>query len=288
MYNDMDFDVAANDISEQVVVIRDPELAMTIEKWVLKLTAENRGVNELKYLQLLQYMMARGRINGPFVRDPPPGPLVPLSRYVNPPPCSGRGRGSGSGGVECWQTSNCSRAAQTRCDDVDGDYEDEDFEEQADNDANNYETTLNSDRSVRDDRDVVRDLRSNGGELQLPRLENFGQDDGVQAKRDGHLAGGGGGECRGGEKSASKKNPFAKLCDPCLDNFGRHLLKKHPGPMDAAYRDLLGDCALPVLTDAEQKTICPELLQILENVDETTTLQDFYFQVCKINYYMWL
>ncbi|XP_060863393.1 uncharacterized protein LOC132939963 [Metopolophium dirhodum] len=266
MYNDMDFDVAANDISEQVVVIRDPELAMTIEKWVLKLTAENRGANELKYLQLLQYMMARGRINGPFVRDPPPGPLVPLSRYVNPPPCSGHGRDSG--GVECWQTSNCSRAAQTRCEDMDGDYEDEDFEEQVDNDANNDETTVNG--------DVVGDLHSNGGELQSPRLEDIGQDDGVQAKRDGHLAGGGGGECRG---AASKKNPFTKLCDPCLDNFGRHLLKKQPGPLDAAYRDLLGDCALPVLTEAEQKTVCPELLQILENVDDTTTLQDFYFQV---------
>ncbi|CAI6373900.1 unnamed protein product [Macrosiphum euphorbiae] len=266
MYNDMDFDVAANDISEQVVVIRDPELAMTIEKWVLKLTAENRGANELKYLQLLQFMMARGRINGPFVRDPPPGPLVPLSRYVNPPPCSGHGRDSG--GVECWQTSNCSRAVQTRCDDMDGDYEDEDFEEQVDNDANNDKTTVNV--------DVVGDLHSNGGELQSPRLEDIGQDDGVQAKRDGHLAGGGGGECRG---PASKKNPFTKLCDPCLDNFGRHLLKKQPGPLDAAYRDLLGDCALPVLTEAEQKTVCPEMLQILENVDDTTTLQDFYFQV---------
>ncbi|XP_003246973.1 uncharacterized protein LOC100571912 [Acyrthosiphon pisum] len=266
MYNDMDFEVAANDISEQVVVIRDPELAMTIEKWVLKLTAENRGANELKYLQLLQYMMARGRINGPFVRDPPPGPLVPLSRYINPPPCSGHGRGSG--GVECWQTSNCSRAVQTTCDDVDGDYEDEDFEEQVDNEANNDETTAND--------DVVEDLHSNGGELQSPRLEDIGQDDGVQAKRDGHLAGGGGGECRG---APSKKNPFTKLCDPCLDNFGRHLLKKQPGPLEAAYRDLLGDCALPVLTEAEQKTVCPELLQILENVDDTTTLQDFYFQV---------
>jgi len=276
----MDFDVAANDISEQVVVIRDPELAMTIEKWVLKLTAENRGANELKYLQLLQYMMARGRINGPFVRDPPPGPLVPLSRYVNPPPCSDRGRGSG--GVECWQTSNCSRAAQTRCEEMDVDYEDEEFGEQTDNEANNNEMMENSD-GICDDPDVDGDLHhSNDRELQAPPLQEeiAGANEEVQEKRDGHLAGGGGGECsRGGEKGASKKNPFAKLCDPCLDNFGRHLLKKQPGPMDAAYRDLLGDCALPVLSDAEKKTVCPELVQILENVNDSTTLQDFYFQV---------
>jgi hypothetical protein len=215
MYNDMDFDVAVNDISNQMVVIHDPELALTIEKWVLKLTAENRGANELKYLQLLQYMMAQGRINGPFAKDPPPGPLVSLSRYVNP--CSGHGRNSG--GPECWQTSNCSRGAQTRYEEDDGDYEYEDIENQ----MNNDETAV--------DYDAVGDSQDNDGELQVPRSEDIGPDDGgVQAKRDGHLAGGGGGECRsGGEKSAPKKNPFAKLCNPCLDNFGQHLLKKRPG-----------------------------------------------------------
>ncbi|XP_026820736.1 uncharacterized protein LOC113559273 [Rhopalosiphum maidis] len=265
MYNDMDFDVAVNDISNQMVVIHDPELALTIEKWVLKLTAENRGANELKYLQLLQYMMAQGRINGPFVKDPPPGPLVSLSRYVNP--CSGHGRYSG--GPECWQTSNCSRGAQTRYEEDDGDYEYEDIENQ----MNNDETTV--------DHDAVGDSQDNDGELQVPRSEDVSLNDGgVQAKRDGHLAGGGGGECRsGGEKSAPKKNPFAKLCNPCLDNFGQHLLKKRPGPMDAAYRDLLGDCVLPVFTEAEQKTVGPELLRVLEDVDDSTTLQEFYFQV---------
>jgi len=263
----MDFDVAVNDISNQIVGIRDPELALTIEKWVLKLTAENRGANELKYLQLLQYMMAQGRINGPFAKDPPPGPLVSLSRYVNP--CSGHGRNSG--GVECWQTSNCSRAAQTKYEDGEDDFEyGEDFEDQLDNE----ETTVNL-----DDRDDVGDSHNaDGGEL--PRSEKIGVEDGVQEKRDGHLAGGGGGECRGGgERSAPKKNPFAKLCNPCLDNFGQHLLKKRPGPMDAAYRELLGDCALPVITESEQKTVGPELLQVLENVDDSTTLQEFYFQV---------
>ncbi|XP_025202075.1 uncharacterized protein LOC112599394 [Melanaphis sacchari] len=271
MYNDMDFDVAVNDISNQMVVIRDPELALTIEKWVLKLTAENRGANELKYLQLLQYMMAQGRINGPFARDPPPGPLVSLSRYVNP--CSGHSRNSG--GVECWQTSNCSRAAQTRYEDEDSDYYNEDFEDQMDNDANNDETTVNYDV-----RDAIGDSQNKDGELQAPRLEEIGEDDGVQIKRDGHLAGGGGGECHGGgEKNAQKKNPFAKLCNPCLDNFGQHLLKKRPEPMDAAYRELLGDCALPIFTEAEQKTVGPELLRVLENVDDSTTLQEFYFQV---------
>ncbi|XP_027840449.2 uncharacterized protein LOC114122090 [Aphis gossypii] len=267
MYNDMDFDVAVNDISNQIVGIRDPELALTIEKWVLKLTAENRGANELKYLQLLQYMMAQGRINGPFAKDPPPGPLVSLSRYVNP--CSGHGRNSG--GVECWQTSNCSRAAQTKYEDGDDEFEyGEDYEDQLDNE----ETTVNL-----DDRDDVGDSHNtDGGEL--PRPEKIGVEDGVQEKRDGHLAGGGGGECRGGgERSAPKKNPFAKLCNPCLDNFGQHLLKKRPGPMDAAYRELLGDCALPVITESEQKTVGPELLQVLENVDDSTTLQEFYFQV---------
>lgn len=266
MYNDMDFDVAVNDISNQIVGIRDPELALTIEKWVLKLTAENRGANELKYLQLLQYMMAQGRINGPFAKDPPPGPLVLLSRYVNP--CSGHGRNSG--GVECWQTSNCSRAAQTKYEDGEDDFEyGEDFEDQLDIE----ETTVNL-----DDQDVVGDSHNTDGEL--ARLEKIGVEDGVQEKRDGHLAGGGGGECRGGgEKNAPKKNPFAKLCNPCLDNFGQHLLKKRPGPMDAAYRELLGDCALPVFTESEQKTVGPELLQVLENVDDSTMLQEFYFQV---------
>lgn len=234
----MDFEVAANDIFEQVVVIRDPELVLTVEKWVSKLTAdENRGANELKYLQLLQYMMARGRINGPFVRDPPPGPLVPLSRYVNPPPCRGRDRDSG-GGVKCWQTDNCSRAAQTKYDDEDDDdYDDEaQLEEQTDNDANN-EATANGDRTAAD---VVGDTSDGGEARQAPRLEDSGPDDVVlQAERDGHLAGGGGGVvCRVGEKCDQKKNPFAKLCNPCLDTFGRHLLKKRPEPMDAAYRQV--------------------------------------------------
>jgi len=160
---------------------------------------------------------------------------------------------------------------------MEGDYEDEESEEQTDNDAKNEELTINGDRSIREDHGVVGDLHSNDGEL--PGSEEIGPKNWVQEKRDGHLAGGGGGECHGGEKSTPKKNPFAKLCDPCLDNFGKHLLKKHPGPMDAAYRDLLGDCARPVLTEAEQKTVCPELLQILENVNDNTTLQDFYFQV---------
>lgn len=109
------------------------------------------------------------------------------------------------------------------------------------------------------------------------------------AKRDGHLAGGGGGECSscwgtksggsGRKSTAGAKNPFAKLCNPCLDGLGRHVRKPQPGPLGEAYRDLLGDCALPVFTDSERKSVSPELLRILESVNDATTLQDFYFQV---------
>lgn len=111
----------------------------------------------------------------------------------------------------------------------------------------------------------------------------------VLTKRDGHLAGGGGGECSscwgtksgGSERKSttSAKNPFAKLCNPCLDDLGRHVRKPQLGPLSEAYHELLRDCALPVFTDSERKSANPELLRILESVNDATTLQDFYFQV---------
>lgn len=116
----------------------------------------------------------------------------------------------------------------------------------------------------------------------------------VLAKRNGHLVagGGGGGECPScwgankgpgnGRKSGTtgvKPNPFAKLCNPCLDGLGRHLRKAEPRPLDEVYRELLGDCALPVFTENERKSVGPELLRALESVNDATTLQDFYFQV---------
>lgn len=97
MSNDIDFDEAAADINEQVVVVRDPHVVATIEKWLTKLTAENRGINELHYLKLLQYMMVNKRIGRPFVRAPPEGPLLPLSSYLNPPSLVGSDRRSSMG-----------------------------------------------------------------------------------------------------------------------------------------------------------------------------------------------
>lgn len=84
MFNEADFDEAAADIGERVTVVRDPEVVATVEKWLIKLTAEDRGVNELHYLKLLQYMLADKRIGRPFVRAPPDGPLLPISKYLNP------------------------------------------------------------------------------------------------------------------------------------------------------------------------------------------------------------
>lgn len=283
MSNDNDFEAAAADISERVCSVRDPQLVVTIEKWLTKLTAEDRGTNELYYLKLLQYMMANKLVGRPFVTAPPAGPLLPLSRYLNPPPlCRGRNR---AGSVNSWRTSYSSRSAQTTDDEDDGDYD-----EAESVDADDRNGGEGGGNGVRDDASAA-DSAANA----LSTADVASAADGVGASdsaaasvpesRDGHLAGGG--ECssprcgRGRKRAtaAGPENPFAKFCNPCLDGLGRRLRKARPAPLNEAYREVLGDCALPVLTESERKSVGPGLLRVLESVDGDTALQDFYFQV---------
>lgn len=278
MSNDTDFEEAAADISERVMVVRDAQLVVTIEKWLNKLTADDRGTNELHYLKLLQYMVANKRIGKPFVRPPPTGPLVPLSRYLNPPPYGAR-----DCSAESWRTSYSSRSVQTVTDDEDdnngGEYEDETA------DGNGHQTAADSDTAV------LSATAADGHNARDPAAEA------AVTKRDGHLAGGGsdsGGrdeclscwksKCGGGgvkpkKADAGPKNSFPKPCDPCLDDLGRHVRKAQPGPLDADYQKLLGDCKVPVLTEKERKSVSPEMIRVLESVNDATTLQDFYYQV---------
>lgn len=295
MINQQDFDAAASDICDRVVTIRDTQLVLTIEKWLAKLTSsETRGANELNYLKLLQYMVANQRIGRPFIREPPLGPLLPLSRYINPPPCSrllGRRKNAADG--TGWRTTSCSRAAQTvdydDSDDSADIYDDEGVETRnsrqlsnrvgvwnANTNASPLPPSTSNSRNANDDDDDHDD----SGQRRKKALAGVRETDGsnttrkLVTKRDGHLAGG---ECDS-VKNAAKKE-FVKFCDPCLDDLGKYKKNAHVGPVDAAYADLLGACALPELTENEQSSVCPELLEILKNVNDKTTLQDFYFQV---------
>lgn len=309
MFNDLDFEVTTNIISEKVVVIRDPQLVLIIEKWVNKLTnSEHRGTNELNYLKLLQYMMVNKQIGPPFTRAPPAGQLYPLSRYLNPPPCNRRWtttaatttRNRGRSTTNSWHMVTCSRSAQTdEEEDNDVDYE---YEEQTDEkyfyksgrneDVKSSDITTAATTTGNDD-DKNNGGESTGDEVQQPivaddnKAESRTED---VEKRDEHLKAGGGKEysvCsrskgpshQNWRKVANENaNAIVKLCNPCLDGY----LKKFrpaPEPIDEAYADLLGDCTLPTLTKAEQKTVGPELSRVLENVNDDTTLQEFYFQV---------
>lgn len=310
MFNDLDFEVTANTISEKVVVIRDPQLVLTIEKWVNKLTnSEYRGTNELNYLKLLQYMMTNKQIGPPFNRAPPVGQLYPLGRYLNPPPCNRRWttaattttiRNHDRGSASSWHTVTCSRSAQTdEEEDNDVDYE---YEEQTDD---NYKSDGNTDvkssgtttaATTTDNDDDRNNGESTGNEVRQSEGEDV-------EKRDEHLKAGGGEECsacwrsKGSGRRNQKKainenaNAIVKLCNPCLDGYLKRF-RPMPEPIDEAYADLLGDCTLPTLTKAEKQTIGPDMSQVLENVNDDTTLQDYYFQVgenrkLKI-YFLWL
>ncbi|VVC43938.1 Domain of unknown function DUF4485 [Cinara cedri] len=301
--DDNDFDVAATDISDRVIVIRDRKVVLTIEKWLSRLTTdENRGHNELDYLKLLQNMMANKRIGPPFHQNPPAGPLLPLGNYLlhsqqsvceGPPAwCRNRAKccrliSKNNGIIESQPTQQVDSE----------DNDDEDDEEQIAQDMNckiirksnknDFEnvnrgcgavlSTNDENKSYCKSEIAVTDENSkfsanDNGEVQLKHTE-----------RDGlHLAGGGGAECgpcSGGARASKKKIEPGKVCDPCLDSMGRHLKPPQPSPLDVAYRELLGDCALPVLTEAEQKSVNPGLLSVLKSVNDQITLQDFYFQV---------
>ncbi|XP_050519848.1 uncharacterized protein LOC126893564 [Daktulosphaira vitifoliae] len=112
MSNDLDFSITVNEITEKAAAIRDPQLVVIIEKWVAKLVSDPRGLNELNHLKLLKHMISNNRIGPPFIRMPPVGKLLPLSRYVNrlcsrPLPWT---RFSDTGD---WKITSYSRAVQT-------------------------------------------------------------------------------------------------------------------------------------------------------------------------------
>jgi len=304
MSNDQDFSTAASDIYDRIIMISDVQLVMTIKKWLSKLmSSEDRSANELNYLKLLQYMVANKRIGPPFVREPPSGPLFPLGKYINPPPLSRvlmqtRDR---SKAETSWRTSNCSKPAQP----VGQQYDDSDTVNCLD--GENVEThshdgnlsgvsKANKDGVLlltNTDANVVTGVSSNENAYHSNPLReqetnsNTNRQTG-EIKRNGYLAGG---ECylaanRGGERNPAKNfDQLITFCNPCLDDLGRFKKRTlHFVSNDAAYKNLLGDCVYPVLTETEQKSVCPELLQILRNVNDNTTLQDFYFQVNLVMY----
>ncbi|XP_050443998.1 uncharacterized protein LOC126847657 [Adelges cooleyi] len=228
MSNDLDFDVMVSEISERVATIREPQVVVTIEKWVNKLVAEPRGPNELNYLKLLNRMMNNKRVGPPFLRPPPAGPLFPLSRYINPRPCDGRPP-TGQTALN-WYSSSQNRSVQTAV----------------------------ADRTPSPTPSAVPSLSSTDGHLPAG-----GCPCGIKTKP-------------GGGKSRARSDN--DVCNPCLDKVLRTADQVCAGLPDE-YNDLLGDCTLPTFTEEEQRTVGPELLRVLKIIDDTTTLQDFYFQV---------
>lgn len=283
MSDDIEFDEAAKDIIDHTTMICDPQLVINIDRWMSKLMSDDRGPNELNYIKLLQYMMINRRIGLPFVRPPPRGRLLPLSKYLNPPMC----KGTRSQEVGSWRTTTKhSKAAQTSDYVEEEAIESEDFGGEDELNEKHPNSPLNDDDDYEladDDAPLATD-ENNYAQAETA-VAKTGEDAGGADNRDGHLAGGGERKtshrkATGASKLCSlNKNPFVKLCNPCLDGLGLHLRKK-PEPMDADYKELLGDCAVPTLTEAEAKTVSPELCRVLNNVNDATTLQEFYFQVC--------
>lgn len=298
----MEFEEAACRISDRMCVISDPQLVVTVEKWLTKLTSENRGPNELNYLKLLQYMVENKWLSRPFLRPPPTGPLLPLSRYINPLPCSGRTGHRRQGAVtDNWKTSKSTRATQALLmdsepsngersdsdnDSYDFGYADAIVDGSMTTATSTYDDDANADDGDNLNADDDNNVNTKDGEDVIAadgNIENVDNvvNDTAHTERDGHLAGGAGGkECgswglKGGDGGAKA----VKLCDVCLDGMGRHLRKPTPAPLDGAYEELLGDCVIPVLTETERQSVNPELLKVLENVSDATTLQDYYAQV---------
>lgn len=261
MYDNAEFEAAVSDISDRVAVVHDPRHAAAVEQWLTKLTTGDRGANELHYIQLLQYMVANKRIGRPFKKPPPAGLLAPLGKHLhprppNPPPPPPAPPQRPQPSASSSSSSSCGFVTE------DVTYSTDEVATTTDDEISDVSATISASSTT--------------------------QSSSADVNRDGHLAGGG--ECAscwgpssdGGapkRPAATERNPVAKLCDPCLDDMGRHLRKQRPCPLDEAYRELLGECALPVLTEAEKKSVGPELLQVLQAVNESTTLQDFYFQV---------
>lgn len=295
MYSDMEFEVTTNSISEKALVVRDPQLVMTIEKWMTRLNSEDRGPNELNYLKLLQRMVENKQMGPPFNKAPPVGPLYPLSKYLNPPPlscCNYSSNQCASATNECWRANNCGGGSSMPT--TTTETEDDDCGTTQTDDSCRSDLKSNTTDYSNAKYDEMKEFGGCGETRHMTKLGSLDSKS-EWIKRNGHLQAGGGGECSacwggkdGGASSggASKERIITKnsyttspsFCNPCLDGY---LKKARPGPepIDQAYAELLGDCALPYITDTEQKTVGNELVNVLENVNDSTSLQDFYFQV---------
>lgn len=131
---DFEFDAVALDVCERLSEEDDPEVVLTVNEWLTKLTEPNgRGPNELNYLKLLRCMTANRRIGRPFRRPPPTGRLWPVHVYLLRPTRSFVGGGGSvtsdvlpaplrhARSFRCWRTASCSRGSQTHDDDGDDD-----------------------------------------------------------------------------------------------------------------------------------------------------------------------
>jgi hypothetical protein len=137
LYNDDDFDLAVSDIMEHVTALNDPELMITIDEWVTKLTSKERGYIEICYLRMLRRMVVHRQICWPFVDLPPMGPLLPLSPFLNTPGsmCNEMTR-SDRCLIKNLQRETCTRASQT----VD-EYEENEKEYEDENDSSIIDLT---------------------------------------------------------------------------------------------------------------------------------------------------
>lgn len=278
--DETEFDAIARDVDERLTEVGDPRVASIVAKWVAKLTADGRGPGELDYLRLLRYMMANRRIGRPFRRHPPAGRLPALNEYLRPRAgasaarCDRRTAGVGCRGgprTDDDRYGGGGRGRHDRYDDDDDDKWSERGRDDGTADGDRGTTTTTTD-----------DVES--------YATDYGDDDDDAAsnpERDGHLTGGGGrGNACWDAASVSPGKPTSAaatknvvLFDPCLDGWALHMKKRRPGPVDPAYADLLGGCALPEFTGAERAAVGPELLRVIQGVHDETTLQEFYFQV---------
>lgn len=114
VFDDDDYELVINDITVHVKTWNDPELVITIEEWMTKLTSEDRGYNEICYLKMLRRMLVHRRVCWPFVDPPSAGPLLPLLQFMNSP---GESCNDMDVSQKCYikslRRTTCTRASQT-------------------------------------------------------------------------------------------------------------------------------------------------------------------------------
>lgn len=328
MYNDIDFHKAVSAIAEQVVMISDPQLAITVEKWLTKLTSTKSGANELHYLKLLRIMVDNRQICRPFLDAPPGGPLISLSRYINP--SLGDDRCTAVGKIRVPRMDETDDTGVEENTEGEGENVNSNDAENSDKKNKNgrnkkklksekkytnseninnrnidKETYRNNDNIVWGNNDVLvaadgpRVNNNNEKSYETPKKGNTKKNDVVGAagpvrmEKQLYLAAGGGEESDSywaldeeqSEDADDERNILKRFCNPCVDCLGRHLKKYRHKSTDEAYWDFLEeDCAIPALTDVELMSVDPELVRVLKDVDYTTTLQEFCYQVCGTTY----